>query len=57
MPDGTIMVTDVRVKRTIRDYAKVSTAIRCLSILEKKAHQLKQMRELKKYLATTSTMP
>src|SRR3972149_9379387 len=22
MPDGTIMVTDVRIKRTIRDYAK-----------------------------------
>ena len=52
MPDGTIMVTDVRIKRTIRDYAKSQYGDTLFVDLGKKAHRLRQMKEQKKFLAT-----
>ena len=40
MSDGTIMVTDVRIKRTIRDYAKNKYNVTLFVDFGKKAQQL-----------------
>jgi Cas7 group CRISPR-associated protein Csh2 len=50
MSDGTIMVTDVRIKRTIRDYAKNKYGVTLFSISVMMVQQLRQIIEQKRFL-------